>query len=162
MAILPQFAKGGSLKMPRSPRALKGWRRRSPARSKKPWPWAVWAAVAVELCRMGKRSVGIAVLLMVVCYFRISERCGLACQAILPPTRQGLHTYSLNLFPSEKMLSSKTGTHDEAVPIAAPHARFLDQEWQRLSDSPSDTPVLDVDYRRCSTYSIRSRKRWGY
>ena len=45
----PDFGRLGSCKLPRSWQALKGWRMLTPARSRRPWPLAVWAAVAVAV-----------------------------------------------------------------------------------------------------------------
>ena len=53
MALKPQFSKAGWRKLPRTLRALKGWRILSPSLSRKPWEYAVWTGVATELpaCR---------------------------------------------------------------------------------------------------------------
>ena len=54
--------------------------------SKMPQAWAVWAATAIELTRMGYRWHGILVLIMVGGYLRPSEALQLTCGQLLPPT----------------------------------------------------------------------------
>jgi hypothetical protein len=63
MALLPQYSRSGSMHIPRVFRTLAGWRRLVPHRSKKLQPWAVWTAIAVEMCREGELRAAIGVLL---------------------------------------------------------------------------------------------------
>eukprot|EP00974_Lingulodinium_polyedra_P098559 9552518-Lingulodinium_polyedra.AAC.1 len=47
--VVPELGKRGSSALPRAWRALKGWRRRCPGFSRRPVPFAVWAAVCHSL-----------------------------------------------------------------------------------------------------------------
>ena len=72
MHQLPQFGKFGSRKLPRFHRALKGWRRRTPPRSRNPHSWPIWAMIIWEFCRAGEWLMGLYTFFMVAGYFRPS------------------------------------------------------------------------------------------
>eukprot|EP00973_Karenia_brevis_P023630 3255947-Karenia_brevis.AAC.1 len=46
---LPIYGKHGRHRLPRAAQALKGWRRRCPARSRRPVPWATVAAISCDM-----------------------------------------------------------------------------------------------------------------
>ena len=56
--FLPRFSKVGEAKLPRAWRALKGWRRRAPSRSRVAYPFQVWAAIIWMLCLGGHWGTG--------------------------------------------------------------------------------------------------------
>ena len=62
MHLMPEFSKAGTLSLPRTLRCLTGWRRRCPTRTRVPWGWDVWTAVAIELCHQGYLRIALAVL----------------------------------------------------------------------------------------------------
>ena len=45
-AKAPEFSKFGDMRVPRAWRCLKGWRRLSPGRSRRPLPWVAWCGIA--------------------------------------------------------------------------------------------------------------------
>ena len=49
----PAYGRFGVKRFARSWRAMKGWRRRAPARSRRPHVLAMWAALAIEMCESG-------------------------------------------------------------------------------------------------------------
>ena len=66
----PQYRKLGGQKLARSWRALKGWRKKAPTRSRRPSPRMIWSAVCWE---MEKPLMAIHVLITVVTYCRPGE-----------------------------------------------------------------------------------------
>ena len=62
-----EFGKFGDLHLPRSHRALKGWRRRAPARSRDPHAWPIWCLLIWDLCRRGFWRMGLYLLWLVTC-----------------------------------------------------------------------------------------------
>ena len=50
----PEWGKNGHRTIPRAWRSLRGWRRRCPSRSRRPWPLEVWAALAWKLAQHGQ------------------------------------------------------------------------------------------------------------
>ena len=49
----PSYGRFEAKRLARSWRAMKGWRRRAPARSRRPNVLAMWAALAIEMCKSG-------------------------------------------------------------------------------------------------------------
>ena len=86
MALAPTCSRHGTIKLARSFRALKGWKKRCPVTSKKPWAWPIWAMVATEMVRNGYRRAAIGTLIMVACYLRPREAILLSCGGLLEPT----------------------------------------------------------------------------
>ena len=69
----PEFNKMGGRTLPRAWRAVRGWRRSTPARSRAPLARQIWAGICWELCRRKQWLMAIYVLLMVCCYMRPAE-----------------------------------------------------------------------------------------
>ena len=63
--FLPEAGKFGTVQTPRSLRALKGWRKVTPTRSRMPYPWHVWCAIALESLRDGLVRLAFGLLLAV-------------------------------------------------------------------------------------------------
>ena len=59
MHFAPEFGRGGYRSLPRSWRALKGWRLRCPARSRRPWPLGVWCSLAWVMWLQGFPRMGV-------------------------------------------------------------------------------------------------------
>ena len=65
-----EFGKHGGHFLPRCHRALQGWKRRTPPRSRDPHVHTIWTVLILEFLRQGHWSMGIYLLWMVTCYFR--------------------------------------------------------------------------------------------
>ena len=59
MHYAAEFSRGGHRLLPRAWRALKGWRRRCPPRSRRPHALGVWSALAWEMARDKHLLLGI-------------------------------------------------------------------------------------------------------
>ena len=116
----PEFGKYGSRKVPRTWRALRGWRRLCPGRSRKPFPLAVWAAVASELRRRGYVSMAVFVLVALSSYSRPSELLRCTVYSLVPPLRNTLNEWSLLLSPEQEGHPSKTGEYDTSLTLDSP------------------------------------------
>ena len=57
------FSKVGAKRIPRALRALKGWRRLCPGRSRTPYPLAVWCGMAALMKEMGHPMMSIFAML---------------------------------------------------------------------------------------------------
>ena len=113
----PDFGRVGSRKLPRSWRALKGWRRLCPTHSRHPMPLCVWAAVAVELVKMQQARMALFVLLSVSTYARPSELLRCLTRCLVRPTASALHEWAILLAPTELETPTKTGEFDHSVPL---------------------------------------------
>ena len=117
---VPAYSSHGHLHLPRVCRALKGWRRMSPQKTRRPLPWDVVAAIAWNL---SAKSVGMALnwLLMVDTYMRPSECLLLTTDQILPPTKRWpMLRAAVLLHPDQRGLSSKTGEMNESLIVTRP------------------------------------------
>ena len=64
----PQYGRAGSRRMPRALRALKGWRKLCPGRSRTPYPLAVWCGMAVTLKQMGYPLMSVFLMICLSTY----------------------------------------------------------------------------------------------
>jgi hypothetical protein len=155
LAFTPTLVTTG---MPRSWRALKGWRKLSPGCSKRPRVYAIWAALATDLARRLHWRMAIGSLIALALYLRIKELVGANCGQLIAPTRQGLENWCLRLHPQEANVRSKVGLFDENLEFASPHAKFLVPALKWLQAQPPDTSILgcsSLDYVREMKTSAR-------
>ena len=66
----PGFGRSGTVGLPRTYRALKGFRLKCPGQSRKPHPLSFWQVFAVDLAERGHLLMGVWVLLAVHAYLR--------------------------------------------------------------------------------------------
>ena len=93
MFFHPEYGRQGGLYLPRALRCLKGRKKLSPSRSRKPLVFAIWAAMAVELCRLGSPLAAALVLVMVECYLRPGEMLGLTSDSFLAPSDHAVNSW---------------------------------------------------------------------
>ena len=138
MHAMPEFSKAGQLSLPRTLRCLKGWRRLCPSRTKVPWGWDLWCAVAAELCRLGYLRVAIAVLVGVGCYLRPSELLALTPASFVPPSPESSGAWAVLLHPSSRFAKSKVGESDETILLNSERLSFLRPAFTLLARSGRD------------------------
>ncbi|CAK0861934.1 unnamed protein product [Prorocentrum cordatum] len=146
MFFHPDYGKSGGLYMPRALRTLKGWKRLSPSRSRKPLVFAIWAGIAVELARLGAPLAGVMVLIMVECYLRPGEMLGLTSNSFLPPCSHAVDNWVLLLFPESGTARSKTGSSDDSIPIDSGRMAWMHHIYRALRDRGSSQPLLGLTY----------------
>jgi hypothetical protein len=146
MCLVPAFSKSGGRHIPRSLRALKGWKRLYPAKSKRPYGWPVWCALMISFIRKGKTRLAAMVLLMVITYLRPKELLMLTSRNFSRPTSSGVNAWVLVLFPQEGAARSKTNESDDTVPINSVLARWMDPIWEALKNESSLEPLIGMDY----------------
>ena len=100
--LAPQFSKFGSRRLPRCKRALKGWRRRRPARSRKPHALAVWSGIIWLLAGAGQWSMAVYLLWMLVTYNRPGEPLNLCREDLLRPRANINKNWLCILFRQER------------------------------------------------------------
>ena len=144
--LAAEFGKQGPRNLPRSHRALAGWRKRCPGHSRRPLSWPVWAAIACELCRAGEVLMGVMVLMSVLAYLRPSEALGLTSRSLLPPTAHGVKSWVVWLFPSEERQRSKTGEADDTIAMDGRRAPWMARVYQVLSEKGSGEALFGCSY----------------
>ena len=81
----PQFGRRGHLRLPRTSKALQGWSRLDPGRTRPPLPLTFVALIVTELLNRLQLDAALATLLCFVAYLRPSELLKLQSVDLLPP-----------------------------------------------------------------------------
>ena len=115
-------------KMFRSKRALKGWRKEKPPKSRLPLPACIAYGIAMDLIARGKRVMGLKVLMDFDAYLRPGESLGLKVKDILKPVRGAgpqFRFYSIIIRDQEDLVADKTGIFDNTVLFNTPGREFV-------------------------------------
>ena len=113
----PESGKLGGHFLPRSHRALQGWKRRTPPRSRDPHVWCKWSVLILEILRHGHWSMGVYLLWMVTCYFRLG-----GCQ--IPLQGNSCH-HQVLLYLENLPLRSNTYAANDTVELYCPWCKSL-------------------------------------
>ena len=139
----PRFGRRGDRRVPRAWRALKGWRRLAPGRSRRPEPLCFWAGMANEMVKKGESRMALFLLLSVSTYLRPSSMLALGPDSFLAPGGpQGF--WSLLAHPAERGVPDKIGEFD--------HSMLLDSAWLQFI-----SPLL-----RSLAAQTGQRSVWGF
>jgi len=160
----PDYGRKGSLKLPRSDMALRGWKRRAPPGSRLPLPWEVVALLAEDMFNRNLQWLAFLTVLTFHCYFRPIEPLRLRAQDLIPPLEFGGHVHwSITLHPIEHLVSSKTQEYDETVMIDKSPFLVLGFGLQTLrrTRAPLDKVFPGVTQAMWSTELKRSAERCG-
>ena len=128
----------------RSKRALRGWRKERPAKSRLPLPALAAFGMAMDLVARGKRTMGVKLLVDFDMYLRPGESIAIRGRDLSAPVPGGgpqFQSFSLIIRDQEDQIADKTGTFDNTILFNTPSREFLGQMlWglrQRLN-SPAD------------------------
>ena len=114
-------------KMFRSKRALKGWRKEKPPKSRLPLPACIAYGIAMDLIARGKRVMGLKVLMDFDAYLRPGESLRLKVKDIIKPVRGAgpqFRFYSI-IREQEDLVADKTGIFDNTVLFNTPGREFV-------------------------------------
>ena len=107
----PEFGRMGNQKLPHTWRAIRGYRKLTPGRTRQAFPLAVWAAFAVEMVRRGALRMALFLLVALSSYARPSELLRAKVCSLVRPANGITRTWSLLLAPEEEGLpTTKRGT----------------------------------------------------
>ncbi|CAK0865467.1 unnamed protein product, partial [Prorocentrum cordatum] len=141
--FVANLSRWGTESLPRCSRALAGWGKCVPRRSRQPLPWLVVAALAGVLLRWQLVEHVVAMILSFSTYMRPGEVDSLVGLQVVEGVAEGSGNggvVALVLFPEEMGVPSKTGMWDMTVPLDT--FRFLG-------------PSLLALKRRCRTLKDR-------
>ncbi|CAK0878107.1 unnamed protein product, partial [Prorocentrum cordatum] len=122
--LRPSFSKRGPDKLVRTMKALQGFNRLDPGRTRPPLPLALAALIAVELVGMNLVSMALAVMLLFSAYLRPIELLSLQVTDVLAPTK-GSPCYAIHLRRAERGQPSKVGLYDETLLLDSSAPPFL-------------------------------------
>ena len=146
--VLPELGRAGALHLPRAWRAVKGWRRLCPGRSRHPLPLCVWSAVANHMISRGRVYEAIFVLLAFIGYLRPSEALNLRRAHLLPPVGPVSRFWSILVCPEEVGVPTKTGSMDDSLLLDHPRLLWMNPVWEELRRGDLNEFVLPLTYRQ--------------
>ena len=111
----PQHGKLGGQKLAR--RALKGWRKRAPTRSRRPLPRMIWSGVCWEKVRNKKPLMAIHILMMIETCCRPGELLQSMRKDLIRPMHGVASDWSLLLHPVQRGVPSKTQSFDDTIDL---------------------------------------------
>ena len=135
----PDFSRYGSQKLPRTYRALKGWRRLSPGTSRKAWPLAVWCAVVSAMKRLGQLQMALFTMLGLSSYSRPSELLRCRVFSLVRPAPSVTEHWCFLLNPEEHPARSKTGIRRLSCPRLS-LSQALGSTAYASTDQPAEQP----------------------
>eukprot|EP00435_Cladocopium_sp_Y103_P034787 s2991_g9.t1 len=142
----PAFGRMGSLKLPRMWRALKGYRKLCPGKSRLAYPLPIWAAVANRMREMGQLRMAIFVMVAVSSYARPSELLRMRVFSLVRPSAGITSSWSLLLSPEDLPERSKTGDFDVSIALDSPFLRgWSDTVFSHMKKLHPEDPLWDFD-----------------
>ncbi|CAK0882805.1 unnamed protein product, partial [Prorocentrum cordatum] len=148
--FLPEFGRHGGLHLSRCYRALKGWRRRCPPRSRRPLAFSIWAAIIWELCRANFWNMGVYTLFMLVTYMRPSEPLKLLKEDLLAPAHGLSASWICFAFRQGRGAASKTYATDESIDLSCRWVPYLTTVVAALRAGDPKAKVFNF---KCSSYT---------
>ena len=146
MDKLPEFSKRGSRSLPWAWKCVKGWRRLTPGRSRRAWPWAFWAGMATSLARAGELACAIILLVSVSTYARPSEIFALRKDDLHPPVAGISKFWALRLRAEELLAPTKVGCFDDTVSLDSAELRWLEPVLRELKKGSGDELLFPAGY----------------
>ncbi|CAK0889909.1 unnamed protein product [Prorocentrum cordatum] len=141
----PRFGRRGSRRVPRARRALKGWRRLAPGRSRWPEPLCLWAGVVNEMMSRGEPGMALFVLLSVSTYLRQSSLLALGPESFPAPKRPDGH-WSRLAHPAERGLPDNIGEFDHPMLLGSSWLQFISPLLLTLSRQAEGKAVWGFAY----------------
>ena len=146
MACFPRFGRAGDLKTPRSWRALKGWRRLAPPRSRVGAVLVVAAGIAALLVKSGHIDMALWTLLGFGGYLRPSTNMRLRRGSLIPPVPSLTEYWAVLLNPSEFFDRSKMGMADESVKWDVPELLWMKRAFELMRQGDRTQNVRNLSY----------------
>lgn len=121
----PDFGQKGQLF--RTRRALQGWSKVDPQKTRPPIPWPLVATMVMMMLRKNQKVSALAVMLMFTGYLRPGETLDLQRRDLVPPMPGSKH-FALHLHPAERHQQSKVGLSDESMLLDSPMIPWLGKQ----------------------------------
>ena len=160
-ALFPDFGKGGRFCLPRAHRALKGWRRLAPPRSRVGVAFYVVAGIAGELLRMNCWWMAAWVLMGHGGYLRPSTNMQLRRGSLIPPRPGVSEFWGLLLHPSDLHLQSKTGGQDDSLIWDVAELLWMSRIFGKLVHGPPAEKIWPFTYPQVAAQVTKAARRIG-
>ena len=139
---MPEFGRYGRRKLARSWRAIKGWRKKCPARSRRPHSMPLWACLAWEMARQGAWIMAVYLVFTLSTYMRPSEPLLIQRRDLVPPTPGVAQEWHVTLFPEERPARSKTYAVNDSICLTSSICPYLPELMAVLMESRKDNELL--------------------
>lgn len=145
--FFPEYGRQGDHKLPRVWRAVKGFRKLCPGKSRLAYPLAVWAAISVRLRQLGHLRMGLFVMIALSSYARPSELLRLRVFSLVRPAHGVTSSWALLLSPEERPERSKTGDYDISIALDSPWlTTWVSPLLTFLKQNRPEEALWDFDY----------------
>ena len=135
--------------LPRSLRALRGWKRVRPPRTRPPLPWPFLALVVGLMLEDGRAVLALALLLMYSAYLRPSELLKVrACDLVGSQGRP--QVWALSLHPEERGETSKVNVLNECLLLDSAYLPSLGEALNLIRSPAPQDAFFPIDYRELS------------
>lgn len=134
----------------RSRRALRGWRKLRPPKSRLPLPKPVAFGMAMRLLHLQEKEMALALLLSFDAYLRPGETLALLTKNLVPPVRgtgKQYQHYTLVVRDEEDEVPDKTGIFSNSLPLDNPETMpWLGQAIHNLvKKRKADQPLFNIN-----------------
>ena len=153
----PNYSRLGSQKLPRAWRAVRGWKKLSPHRTRRPQSMPIWAAMAWRMVVHHERQMGVFLLTCLSSYCRPGELMSLRRCDLIPPVKGTTKAWSLLLFPEEELRESKTGQFNDSISLDSVSLSFLTKDYIKMHQPQSvccawsfTYPEFLQEWKRCT------------
>ena len=147
MHLHPHYGKFGAKKVPRAWRALKGWRKLTPGRSRAAHSLPVWCGVACRLIAKGFLRMAIFLLLSLCSYARPSAMAQLLKAGAVKPVMGITAHWALLLNPQEHGVPSKTGDFDVSIMLDSPFVlTWINPVMEAITKGNPEDGLWDFTY----------------
>ena len=150
--LYPQYGLQRQLTIPRTCRALRGWSKLSPAKSRPPLPKCAVAGLMALLLVRREPGMCLWVALAFVAYLRAGEAFGLHVEDLLTPTLGINAHWAVSLCPLSRGKASKTGIYDDTVGLDREDFLELGPALRGLPRPPGALLLFNFSY-----YQLRQR-----
>ena len=141
--FFPTLGPSMRIAFPGSYRALQGWQRHMPARSRLPLPFAGLVAILIGLLGSGNILIAVMLLTGFSAYLRPTELTSLLRRQLVAPLGP-FQNFVLWMHPTDQNVASKTGFFDETVVLDSAYTAFLAPFWRKLLEGDPLQPLWNV------------------
>ena len=161
MHFVPELGKSGPRQIPRAWRAVKGFRRLAPPRSRVAETLPVVAAIATGLVRSGQLEMALWTLISFGLYLRPSENMQLLEKDLIEP-QQPVKFWTFLLCPEDRGLVSKTGVSDDTIPWDVEDLAWLAKAFPALKkNAQNDGRIWHFEYPELAARMKQEAEKLG-
>ncbi|CAK0910119.1 unnamed protein product [Prorocentrum cordatum] len=147
MYFHPDYSKAGTRVLPRARKALKGWTRLEPGKTRPPVPLHLLALLWLELINMGNPLMALALVTMWVAYLRPGEAMRLKEKSLVsPPRTTSAVPWSLHMHEEMDQHPSKVNLFEESLVLVSIDLPWLGHLLAGLRRGQSDRLLFDFKY----------------